>query len=186
LLVVTTQAPAQQIVPDGRTATRLDINGNVTDVSTATLSGGNAFNSFSRFNVDAGNVVNLHVPASAAHLINIVRDRRTDIHGILNSIQDGRIGGSVYFANPHGLLVGPQGVINVGSLTVSTPTQNFVDGFFLAPGSPNEQAVQQLLAGTAPRSGTGLITIEGEINAIDDIRLRAGTIDVGGSLRSEE
>jgi filamentous hemagglutinin family protein len=113
-------AHAQQIVTDGRTATALAVQGNLTNVTTATLSGANAFNSFSRFGVDAGNVVNLHVPSAAANLINIVRDERTNIHGILNSIQDGRIGGNVWFANPHGFVVGPSGVVNVGSLTVTT------------------------------------------------------------------
>lgn len=177
-------AAAQQIVPDGRTATSLATRGNVTDVSTGTRSGANAFNSFSRFGVDAGNVVNLHVPTAAANLINIVRDERTNVYGILNSIKDGRVGGNVWFANPHGFVVGATGVVNAGSLTVTTPTQAFVDSFFLAPGSPNEAAVAQLLAGTAPRSGTGLISIQGTVNAADGISLLAGTINVGGTLYS--
>lgn len=177
-------ALAQQIVPDGRTATSLAVAGNLTNVTTTTLSGANAFNSFSRFGVDAGNVVNLHVPTAAANLINIVRDERTSVHGILNSIQHGRIGGNVWFANPHGFVVGPTGVVNVGSLTVTTPTQGFVNNFFLAPGTPNEAAVQQLLSGTAPRNATGLIAIQGTVNAAEGIHLLAGTIQVGGTLYS--
>ena len=175
---------AQSIVPDGRTATSLATQGNVTSVSTATLSGANAFNSFSRFGVDAGAVVNLHVPGAASNLINIVRDERTNVYGILNSIKDGRIGGNVWFANPHGFVVGASGIVNVGSLTVATPTQAFVDGFFTAPGSPNEAAAAQLLAGTAPRNTAGLVSIQGTINAADDVRLLAGTVNVGGTLYS--
>ena len=48
------------------------------------------------------------------------------------------------------LIVSSGGIVNVGSLNVSTPTQGFVDGFFLSPGNPNDAAVAQLLAGTAP------------------------------------
>ncbi|HXF68056.1 MAG TPA: leukotoxin LktA family filamentous adhesin, partial [Burkholderiales bacterium] len=177
-------ALAQQIVPDGRTATSLAVSGNLTNVTTATLSGANAFNSFSRFGVEAGNVVNLHVPTAAANLINIVRDERTNVHGILNSIKDGRIGGNVWFANPHGFVVGPTGVVNVGSLAVATPTQGFVNNFFLAPGTPNEAAVQQLLSGTAPRNATGLIAIQGTVNAVEGIHFHAGSIRIGGTLYS--
>ena len=175
-------AVAQQIVTDGRTATNLSTHGNVTDVTTGTVRGANAFNSFARFNVDAGNIVNLHLPGATQNLLNLVRDERTNIHGILNALRDGRIGGNVYFANPHGFVVGAQGVINVGSLAVSTPTQSFVDNFFVVPGDPNEAAVQQLLSGTAPRNGTGLISIQGTINAIDAVSLLAGTINIGGSI----
>lgn len=39
---------AQQLVPDGRTQTQLGISGNVTDVTTGSIRGVNAFNSFSK------------------------------------------------------------------------------------------------------------------------------------------
>src|SRR5690606_581429 len=115
---------------------------------------------------------------------NLVRDARSDIHGVLNAIRDGKIGGNVWFANPHGFLVGQTGVVNVGSLNVTTPTQEFVDGFFLSPGNPDDGAVAHLLGGTAPRSGTGVISIQGKVNAADGIELSAGTINVGGMLYS--
>jgi filamentous hemagglutinin family protein len=176
---------AQTVIrPDGRTRTAVGNSGAVWNVSTGTLSGSNAFNSFNAFSVGAGSTVNLHVPSSAANLINIVRDQRTDVYGILNAIKDGRIGGNVWFANPHGFVVGASGVVNVGSLSVTTPTQQFVDNFFLAPGSPDQVAVAQLLSGTAPRSGSGLVSILGKVNATDGISLSAGAINVAGSIYS--
>ena len=42
---------AASIVPDGRTQTQVTVNGSVTDVTTQTIRGINAYNSFSRFNV---------------------------------------------------------------------------------------------------------------------------------------
>lgn len=175
---------AQTIVPDGRTQTSVSTQGVVSDVRTSTVSGSNAFNSFQRFGVQAGTTANLHLPAGTANLVNIVRDQRTDVHGILNAIKEGRIGGNIYFANPYGFLVGGSGVVNVGSLTLSTPTLQFVDRFFVAPGSPDSAALAQLLAGTAPRSGAGVITIDGKVNAADGVTLDAGTISVGGTLFS--
>ena len=155
-------AMAQTVIkPDGRTQTTVVNSGPVYNVSTATVTGNNAFNSFSAFSVGAGNTANLHIPSSAINLINIVRDQRTDISGILNAIKDGRIGGNVWFANPHGFIVGASGVVNVGSLTVTTPTQKFVNDFFTAPGSPDQASVTQLLSGTAPRNSAGLISIMG-------------------------
>jgi filamentous hemagglutinin family protein len=178
-------AAAQTVIlPDGRTQTAVSNSGSVYEVSTSTLTGRNAFNSFHAFSVGPGNTVNLIVPSSAQNLINIVRDQRTDIYGILNSIKDGQIGGNVWFVNPHGFIVGAGGVVNVGSLTVTTPTQRFVDDFFTAPGVPNEVSVEQLLAGTAPRNEAAKIEILGRINAGEDIRLSAGAINVAGSIYS--
>jgi filamentous hemagglutinin family protein len=182
LMVVSAGATAQAIRPDGRTQTTVTTTGAVTSVNTATVSGANAFNSFSSFNVPASNTTNLYLPTGTANLINIVRDQRTNIDGILNAIKDGRIGGNVWFANPNGFIVGSGGVVNVGSLNVSTPSQQFVDNFFLSPGSPDDGSVARLLNGTAPRNAAGLISIQGRVNAIDGVNLSAGTINVGGSI----
>ena len=167
------------ILPDGRTQTVVGNTGTVYNVSTSTTSGSNAFNSFSAFNVGSGNTVNLHVPSASTNLINIVRDQRTEIYGILNAIKDGRIGGNVWFANPHGFVVGASGVVNVGSLTVTTPTQAFVDGFFTDGAS-----VGQLMGGTAPRNTSGLISIQGKVNAIDGVKLDTGSVAVAGAIYS--
>lgn len=178
-------AAAQTVIlPDGRTQTAVSSSGPVHEVSTSTLTGRNAFNSFHAFSVGSSDTVNLIVPSSAQNLINIVRDQRTDIYGVLNSIKDGRIGGNVWFVNPHGFVVGAGGVVNVGSLTVTTPTQRFVDDFFTAPGVPNEVSVDQLLAGSAPRNEAARIEILGRINAGEDVRLSAGAINVAGSIYS--
>lgn len=184
LLFIPAVSSAQAILPDGRTQTSVSTSGAVSDVHTASTSGANAFNSFHRFNVDAGTTANLHLPAGSANLINIVRDQRTDIYGMLNAVQDGRIGGNVFFANPHGFVVGASGIVNVGSLAVATPTQQFVDTFFVAPDTPDDAAVVQLLSGAAPRGGSGLISIQGRVNAAEGVALSAGSINVGGAIFS--
>lgn len=177
-------AMAQAIVPDGRTATTVATGGAITNVATGTIAGPNAFNSFSRFGVPAGNTTNLHVPTGASNLINLVRDARTDIDGVLNAVKDGRIGGNVWFANPHGVVVGASGVVNVGALTVTTPTQKFVDDFFLTPGLPDPEMTAALMNGSAPINPSGRIEINGRINATGDVALEAGSISVAGTVLS--
>lgn len=108
---------SQQIVPDGNTATSVAEQGTVTDVTTGTVKDDNAFNSFTVFDVYQGNTVNLHLPGGTSNLINLVHGKQSNIDGILNSYKNGAIGGNVYFANPYGIIIGPTGVVNVGSLT---------------------------------------------------------------------
>jgi filamentous hemagglutinin family protein len=180
-LLMSPAAWAQAIQADGRTLTTVTTAGAVTDVRTATVSGNTGFNAFMHFSVNAGHTANLHVPGGALNLVNIVRDTRTDIHGTLNAIRDRRIGGNVFFANPHGFVVGAGGIVNVGALSVSTPTQGFVDRFFTAPGVVDAGALGQLLNGTAPLSPAA-IRIDGRINAIDGVELAAGTVSVKGAV----
>lgn len=97
---------AAMITPDGRTQTTVNVNGHVYDVTTSTVSGKNAFNSFSNFDVYKGTTVNLYLPGSTLNLINLVRDGKTNIDGILNSIKNGKIGGNVFILNPHGIAIG--------------------------------------------------------------------------------
>ena len=175
---------AGQIVVDGRTQTQLQVKGSVTDVTTQTVRGRNAFNSFSRFDVYQGNTVNLHVPDAARNLVNLVHDKGTRIDGTLNAYRQGQIGGNVFFANPHGMVVGASGVVNVGALSVTTPTKQFMDGFFDAAGNPSARATQQLLDGTAPVNPDALVDIQGQVNALGDIRMQAGSILIAGDLNS--
>ncbi|KPK01382.1 MAG: hypothetical protein AMK71_05800, partial [Nitrospira bacterium SG8_35_4] len=175
---------AQQIVIDGNTRTNLNIHNNITDVTTLTVRGHNAFNSFSKFDVYSGNVVNLHLPGSTSNLLNLVHDQRSNIDGILNSLRNGQIGGNVFFANPHGIVVGAQGTVNVGSLTAVTPTKRFMDSFFDSPGNPSSAATLQLLNRTMPIDESGLISIQGRVNAIGEISLNAGNVTNNGVISS--
>lgn len=175
----TPQVRAQGIVTDGRTQTVVGKVGNVSTVTTSTVSGTSGFNSFSSFQVGQGTVANLVLPNGTTTLVNIVSSQ-VSINGVVNSIKNGGIGGRVYFASSQGFIVGAQGVINTGSLFVSTPTPNFISSFF-SGGSPNSGAAAQLASGTEPINPDGVISIYGQINLIDGTELRAGTVNVGAS-----
>ncbi|MBR1196473.1 leukotoxin LktA family filamentous adhesin [Bradyrhizobium sp. AUGA SZCCT0158] len=177
---------ANVIIPDGRTGTSLQTSGNVTNITTTTVSGANAFNSFSQFGVGQGNTVNLQVPNGSQNLINIVRDAPAYVNGTLNSYQNGKIGGNVYFADPYGFVVGKTGVVNVGSLNVSTPSKEFTDSIVGATGQINNAAVSSLMNGSFPISPDGNIRILGRINAADGVRLTGQNVFVGGGRSQRE
>lgn len=176
---------ANVIVPDGRTGTSLQTSGNVTNVTTSTVSGNNAFNSFSQFSVGQGNTVNLQLPTGTRNLVNIVRDAPVYVNGTLNSYMNGAIGGNVYFADPKGFVVGRSGVVNVGSLNVSTPTREFTDSLIGAGGQINGSAVGNLMAGSFPVSPDGNIRIYGRVNAQDGVRLTGQNVFVGGASQRD-
>ncbi|MDU4960065.1 MAG: filamentous hemagglutinin N-terminal domain-containing protein [Sporomusaceae bacterium] len=175
---------ANQIITDGKTATSVtDQTQSVIDISTATHSAGGkiGFNSFSKFDVNTGKTVNLQLGA-ADSLINMVSgSSRSEIYGTLNSIKDNVIGGNVYFLNPHGLLVGAGGVVNVGSFTAMTPTPGSISFF---DGSNLDAWGAQIVNGALPANPAGKITIQGRINAISDIKLTAGAVEHVGALYS--
>ncbi|SEA74114.1 filamentous hemagglutinin family N-terminal domain-containing protein, partial [Desulfuromusa kysingii] len=175
---------AAEIVIDGQTATSLATVDHVTDVTTATIRNNTAFNSFSTFNVSSGDVVNLYLPGTTTNLMNLVHSEQSTINGLLNSIKDGQIGGHVFFANPHGVIIGNQGIINVGALSISTPTQSFMDSFFLGAGDPQQESVDMLLDGSVPLNGNGLISVAGELNSIGDITLLGGSVNNSGVIAS--
>lgn len=171
---------AARIVPDGRTATTVTTSGAVSTVTTGTVSGPNAFNSFSQFQVGRGATGNLVLPQGTSNLVNLINGNDPAvINGVVNSYKNGQIGGNVYFASPNGFVVGSSGVVNVGSLNVSTPTREFVDGVIGRNGQINQGAVDNLLAGTVPLSPEGNIRIRGRVNAVDAVRLTGQNVSVG-------
>lgn len=177
-------ANAQQITPDGRTDTSLTVNGNVTDVYTNTRYGNTGLNSFSVFNVYQGNEVNLFLPSQTDNLVNMVTDQQTVIDGMLSAYKDGKIGGNVYFLNPHGVVVGRSGIVNVGRLSMVTPTFRFMDAMF-GPGNViTAPSLSAILDNDVPISRAGLIDVRGQINALSGVNLQAGSLSVSGGVQS--
>jgi filamentous hemagglutinin family protein len=180
-------AGVNTIIPDGRTATTVTTSGSTSTVTTNTISGSNAFNSYSRFEIGKGATGNLILPNGTSNLINLVNGSTpTTINGTLNAYKNGQIGGNVYFADPNGFVIGKSGVVNVGALNVTTPTREFMDSMFGAGGQINQGAVNNLLAGTIPISPDGNIRIRGRVNAVDAVRLTGQNVSVGSSDASRD
>ena len=172
----------------GQTNTSIAVSGSNTDITTSTVRGQTGFNSFGNFTVDSGNTVNLHVPGGASNLVNLVHDSRAQINGTLNGLKDGKVGGNVIFADPHGFVVGSSGVVNVGSLTVTTPntaTMNELHRVATVNGAvTDEQAddyVAELVAGELPSAelasdGGNAIVIQGMVNTNGSINLHGAAV----------
>jgi len=176
------QAPGNLIVPTGRTATQIGVSGHTTTISTSTMSGGNAYNSFSQFREGQGNTVNLIVPGTARNLVNVVTGGPVDIQGTLNSYKNGVIGGNVIFADSYGFIVGASGVINVGSLSVVTPTKTTLDQLIAANGAVDNALANQVIHGNVPISSDGSVVIRGQAVAQHGVRIDAHDVLVAGSV----
>ncbi len=181
---------ASTITTDGRTNTNVANAGNVFTVTTSTINkaGNTAFNSFSNFNVGNGDTVKLDLPGSTTNLVNLVWNAQTVINGTVTSyLSTNKIGGSVYFADPNGIVVGSTGVLNVGALSLSAPTSAFMNTLLDGNGNVSTEAaaVTTLMQGQEPladASGTCLICVNGTINANNAVRIRASAIDVSGTV----
>lgn len=178
-----------------KTNTEIVTNGNHTDIkSNTTVSGGSVgVNTFGKFNVANGEVVNLHLIGTQTKLINLIYDSSpSQINGIVNSYMNGKIGGNVLFANPNGFVIGADGVFNVGSLTLVTPTQQSMNSFINDIGSEtpsfNETQLNKLISfsfngdnylvcgdtSNPIKLEKSLIEISGKINSVNGIDIISG------------
>ncbi|WP_380052864.1 leukotoxin LktA family filamentous adhesin [Falsihalocynthiibacter sp. SS001] len=180
---------ANKITPDGRTNTNVTVSGNRTKITTGTVSNGVGFNSFKDFQQASGQRVDLFVPDRAGSLVNVVRNGSVIVNGELNAYKDGKIGGNVFFSSPDGFVLGKSGTINVGSLTVNTPTGAFLDKVVRADGTVNNAVAQQLMRGEIPMSSNGVISIAGKVTAKGGITLQGHTVNINantGPLTGED
>ena len=142
-------------------------------------------NSFRIFNVFRDNTVNLHLPDQTDNLVNMVTEQQTVIDGFLNAYKDGQIGGNVYFLNPYGVLVSESGIINTGSMRFMTPSHDFMNAMFGAGTLFLHRNCKTVLDNGAPLR-TGVIDIQGQVNAVDQISVALGQLDITGQLTAGE
>lgn len=114
------------------------VNGNngIYDINPTDKHGDVGFRQYNNFNLSEGDIANLIFKYGAENVskfVNLV-DNQVNINGLVNSMRDGKFyNGQAIFISPKGLVVGASGVLNVGSLSVLTPTQNDYDKFKAAP-----------------------------------------------------
>jgi hypothetical protein len=146
-------------------------------ITTATLRDGNAFNNFSLFQIGTGDTVKMVVPSGANWLVNVVRDGRVQIDGLLQGrlgAEGGVLGGNLLFIDSHGFAVGPNGRVDTGRLTFAAPSTTFVDAMLASGPGMSASQVTGILSGQFERSDTGHVQIDGEIHAQDGVQIMAG------------
>jgi hypothetical protein len=176
------------------TDTNIIHHDNVFDIKTNTSvkDGTIGINSFDKFNLDKGDIANLNLIGNQSKLVNLIFDSNaSQINGIVNSYMNNSIGGNILFVNPNGFVVGKDGVFNVGSLTLLTPTQDTMQALFdkKSANGVNSSNVEHLISFSFDDNNylvtgdkdspfqldTGIIDIEGKINSGAGINLISGT-----------
>jgi len=165
--------------------TTVTTTGNTHLVQSTKTSGSVSVNVFDDFVVGSGNTVNMEVPTTSDQLVNIVRDTKPEIHGTLNSYvgayADGNLGGDVLFASSEGFLVGPTGIVNVGKLTVRTPTSSEISGLISNGTDVDASNLADLRSGNISLSDSGLVQIQGKINTSSGVEIQADAIEVSST-----
>ena len=149
----------------------------------------------------------------ASNLVNMVGSR-ININGTVYAIHNKKIGGNLYFLSSDGIAVGAGGVVNAGTLTLMTPSDRFMKTAMAAAGTDgvltdatnavinifddnykvdvdtfknsyliNNWNKFQKMEIAMNKSGT--ITVNGTINTIDGIRMKAAHINIGKELDSD-
>ena len=178
-------ADASEINQDGvpfKTATDIQHNGNIFDISTTTTNGSGdiGLNTFGKFNVSQGDIANLNLINKQDKLVNLVFDSSaSQINGIVNSYKGGKIGGNVLFANPNGFVIGQTGVFNVGSLTLMTPTEDTMKKVF-EDNAVNNDVLNSLVSFKFEGDDYVLYNADSD----SEIALYPGSIKVNGTINS--
>ena len=159
------------------------------------LDANTAFNHFEKFNLSPGNIANLFFGtskenATAARLLNFV-EGRVDIAGIVNAVQNGKIGGDLRFISPKGIAVSSTGVINAGQVGMVVPTDKYYQellGNDKLLKSADLLSAKSIQNGEVPLNLAGTITVAGHINTVGGITLAAANIELnaGALLNSQK
>ncbi|HEX8342927.1 MAG TPA: filamentous hemagglutinin N-terminal domain-containing protein [Tepidisphaeraceae bacterium] len=160
----------------------------VVPASASRIVGGNAYYSFSRFDVAAGDQVRFVAPAASTQrlLVRVTGGRASRVDGVVDT--QAAAGAHLYFLNPAGIAVGPGGkFLTGGALVLSTAdTIDFVDGLRFDAGDARPRPV---LSASAPAAfgflsgGPRPITLDGGRGAtagqpVGDLMLLGGPIDL--------
>lgn len=143
------------------------------DIYAESVHGDVGLNRFQEFKVGNQELANLYFQqtkdsAVLNTLVNTVTSR-IDINGTVNAIRDNKVGGNLYFLSKDGMVVGANGVVNAGSLTVLAAENKFKDA---------EAASEALKKQDWELSSKGTIDVSGTLNTATGIDLRAAYINV--------
>ena len=143
------------------------------DIYAESVHGDVGLNRFQEFKVGNQELANLYFrqekdSTALNTLVNTVASR-IDINGTVNAIRDNKVGGNLYFLSKDGMVVGANGVVNAGSLTVLAAENSFKNA---------EAASEALKKQDWELSSKGTIDVSGTLNTATGIDLRAAYINV--------
>ena len=162
-------------------------NGNVYNIEAAKISGDTGFRQYDKFELSKGDIANLIFNKNYDKFINLVNSQ-ININGILNTIQDGGFyNGHAIFVSPSGMIVGASGVLNVGSLSVLTPSNDKYNSFLNSYNSGNLENYRynaDMYKGLITDS-RGEVVVNGKILARNNVNIYGKTIQVGNATTQD-
>lgn len=133
---------------------------------------GIGFREYQDFTLSKGDIANLIFKYGAENIskfVNLV-DNQININGLVNTVRDGNFyNGEAIFVSPNGMVVGESGVLNVGSLSVLTPT---------APGMKLYKKGQATLEELGYH-GNANVTINGKVLSRGNVGVVAQDLNIG-------
>jgi hypothetical protein len=155
------------------------------------VNGDVGYRAYENFNLGEGDVANLIYQAikngetrDLGTFINLV-DNKVQINGLLNAVTNNGAGHAV-FISPKGMVVGASGVLNVGTLSVVTPTDS---NFSKMKEEYNANDFTTINNISTMRNGDGMnygghapVSIEGKVLARDGVDIRGSQVDVAGTI----
>ena len=153
------------------------------NIDPAKVNGDVGYRQYQNFDLGKGDIANLifkyNNTKDVNTFINLVQNG-VNVNGILNTMRNGNFyNGHAVFISPSGLTVGASGVLNVGTLSVATPTNSAYNKLlteYAANNYENINNVSHLLNG---ETNAGIINIDGKVFARNGVQIRGGNINVG-------
>lgn len=165
---------------------------------------GEGFRKYTDFNLGAGDTANLNFQGEQngktvdiSTFINLVQNK-VNIDGVLNTVKDGAFNnGHAVFITPGGMVVGASGVLNVGRLSVVTPTATKFNEIGTAYDAYNADktdanatafvntGVLNFLSNTKKGGSWGsnaAVDVKGKVFARDGVVLRGTDVGVSGAV----
>lgn len=160
------------------------INGTF-NIEPAKINGEVGYRQYNDFTVGKGDVANLIFKYQNTKdintFINLVQNG-VNVNGILNTMRDGNFyNGHAVFISPNGLTVGASGVLNVGSLSVTTPTTDAYNKLLTEYAAGNYENINNVSHLLNKETNAGTISIDGKVFARNGVQLRGSDINVGAN-----
>ena len=165
------------ITPDTSAGMAPDItqNGNIWDINPNFSHGSTDFGHFNQFNLTEGDIANLINSIGRDKFVALVNNQ-VNINGILNILNSSGAfnNGHAIFVSPSGIVIGASGVLNVGALSLITPSQDTYNSFTSGMKANPTEDLSNLKT-----DSQGNITINGKILARDGVEIYGKNITVG-------
>lgn len=146
-------------------------NNGTFNINPEVANGDTGFRQYENFYLSKGDIANLifkYGNRDVSKFVNLV-DGKVNIQGIVNTMRDGNFyNGHAIFISPNGMVVGESGVLNVGSLSVLTPSNSTYDKLKANPTAMKLKDVQN--------ETNADILIRGKVLARDNVNLQGAHV----------